>query len=160
MKKLLFLSLFIVGTFTARAQQQNNSTTYTTALGLKMYPGALSVKHFIANNKAVEGLAFISQDGFRLTGLYEIHNDLSSVEGLKWYVGGGAHMGIWSDQWKVQYPERNGSVSIGVDGVLGLDYKIKGAPLNISFDWQPSFNFIGYNYFESAWGGLGIRYTF
>lgn len=160
MKKLLLFGFLLIGAFVANAQQQNNGISYTTAVGLKMYPGALSVKHFIAKDRAVEGLAFISQDGFRLTGLYEIHNDLGSVEGLKWYVGGGAHMGIWSDRWKTQYPDRNGSVSIGLDGVLGLDYKIKGAPLNLSFDWQPSFNFIGYNYFESAWGGLGIRYTF
>jgi hypothetical protein len=50
-------------------------------------------------------------------------------------------------------------VAFGIDGVLGLDYKIKGAPLNLSIDWQPSFNFVGYSYF-SNWGGLAIRYTF
>jgi hypothetical protein len=152
MKKLLLFGFLLIGAFVVKAQQQNNGTSYTTAVGLKMYPGAVSVKHFIAKDRAVEGLAYISQDEFRLTGLYEIHNDLGSVEGLKWYVGAGAHMGIWKDRY--------GTVSFGVDGVLGLDYKIKGAPLNLSFDWQPSFNFIGYNYFESAWGGLGIRYTF
>jgi len=160
MKKLILFSLLLIGAFTVKAQQLNNGINYTTAVGLKMYPGALSVKHFIQTDRAVEGLAFVSQDGFRLTGLYEIHNNLGSVEGLKWYVGGGAHMGIWSNSWKAQYPYRNGGVNIGVDGVLGIDYKIKGAPLNVSFDWQPSISFIGYNYFESAWGGLGIRYTF
>ncbi len=46
-----------------------------------------------------------------------------------------------------------------MDGVLGLDYKIKGAPINVSIDWQPSINFVGYGRFESGWGGLGIRYT-
>ena len=49
---------------------------------------------------------------------------------------------------------------VGIDGVLGLDYKVKGAPLDVSLDWQPSFNFVGYNYFEGGWGGLGIRYAF
>ena len=160
MKKLLLGCLVLIAAVSVKAQELNKGTSYTTAVGLKMYPGALSVKHFIADSRAVEGLAFLSQDGFRLTGLYEIHNDLGSVEGLQWYIGGGAHMGIWSDSWKAQFPTRNSGVSIGVDGVIGLDYKIKGAPLNLSFDWQPSFNFIGYNYFESAWGGLGIRYTF
>ncbi len=160
MKKLFVLGFLLVGAFAVNAQTQNNGSSYTTALGLKMYPGALSLKHFIASDRAIEGLAFLSQDGFRLTGLYEIHNHLGSVEGLKWYIGGGAHIGAWSDNWKTRYPYRDGGTNIGVDGVLGLDYKIKGAPLNLSFDWQPSFNFIGYQYFESAWGGLGIRYTF
>ena len=140
MKKLLLFSCVFITAFTLKAQQQNIGTNYSTAVGLKMYPGALSVKHFIATDRAVEGLAFISQDGFRLTGLYEIHNNLGTIEGLQWYVGGGAHLGAWSDQWKKQYPTRNGGMTIGIDGVLGLDYKIKGAPLNVSFDWQPSFN--------------------
>jgi len=82
------------------------------------------------------------------------------VEGLKWYIGGGGHAGVWSDYWKNKYPTRPGGLSIGVDGVIGVDYKIQGVPLNLSFDWQPSFNIIGYNYFEGGWGGLGIRYTF
>ncbi len=159
MKRLFLFFCLLISVFAGSAQQ-NNGSSYSTALGLKMYPGALSLKHFFEPDKAIEGLAFISQDGFRMTGLYEIHNNLGTIEGLKWYIGGGGHMGIWSDRWKTQYPARNTGISIGVDGVLGLDYKIKGAPLNVSFDWQPSFSFIGYNAFESATGGLGIRYAF
>ena len=49
---------------------------------------------------------------------------------------------------------------IGVDGVLGLDYKFNGAPINISLDWQPSFEFGDNRGFVGSWGGLGIRFTF
>lgn len=152
----LLVAILIGGTIYA----QNNGTSYQTALGVKMYPGAISVKHFVAKGKAIEGLGYISEDGFRLTGLYELHFPIARVEGLQWYVGGGGHIGIWSNSWKNRYPTRASGLAIGVDGVLGLDYKIKGAPLNFSFDWQPSFNIIGYNYFEGGWGGLAIRYTF
>ncbi len=145
---------------TSLAQAQNNGSNYQTALGVKMYPGAISVKHFTQKGRALEGLGYISNDGFRLTGLYELHFPITGAEGLQWYVGGGGHIGVWSDNWKSRYPSRADGIAIGVDGVLGLDYKIKGAPLNLSFDWQPSFNFIGYNYFEGGWGGLAIRYTF
>ncbi len=158
MKKLLVLTFVVFAAVSVHAQSMGS--TYRTALGLKVYPAAITVKHFVANNRAVEGLGYISQDGFRLTGLYEIHGDFTGAEGLKWYVGGGAHLGVWSDTWKQSYPYRNHGPAFGVDGVLGLDYKIKNAPLNLSFDWQPSFNFVGYNYFEGGWGGLGIRYTF
>lgn len=159
MKTLSVLLLAMLIAAGAKAQM-NEGSDYKTALGVKVYPGAVTVKHFIANNRAVEGLGYLSSDGFRLTGLYELHFDIASVEGLKWYAGGGGHIGIWSDTWRTKYPARNDGMAIGVDGVLGLDYKIKGAPLNLSFDWQPSFNIIGYNYFEGGWGGLGIRYTF
>jgi hypothetical protein len=43
--------------------------------------------------------------------------------------------------------------------MLGLDYKLKNAPINISVDIQPSFNFVGASYFDLGWGGIGIRYT-
>jgi hypothetical protein len=158
MKRFITVTLLLTAFCTVHAQQ-NMGSSYRTALGVKVYPGAVSVKHFI-NQHAVEALGYVSSDGFRITGLYEIHNNIAGAEGLKWYVGGGAHAGIWSDAWKNKYPNRESGVALGVDGVLGLDYKIKGAPLNLSFDWQPSFNLIGYNYFEGGWGGLAIRYTF
>jgi hypothetical protein len=82
------------------------------------------------------------------------------VPGLKWYAGPGAHLGFWSDSWKKENPEADAGISIGIDGVVGLDYKFKDVPINLSLDWQPSFSFVGYNYFEGGWGGLGIRYTF
>ena len=158
--KPLAAFLFLMITALCVNAQMNEGSDYKTALGVKVYPGAITLKHFIANNRAVEGLGYISSDGFRLTGLYELHYDITSVQGLKWYVGGGGHVGVWSDTWKTRYPTRNDGLAIGVDGVLGLDYKITGAPLNLSFDWQPSFNLIGHNYFEGGWGGIGIRYTF
>jgi len=92
-----------------------------------MYPGAVTVKHFIESDKAIEGLWFVSQDGFRLTGLVEKHVPIQSIEGLQWYVGGGAHFGVWSDSWRTRFPDRNAGLSLGVDGALGLDYKIKEA---------------------------------
>ncbi|WP_126971139.1 hypothetical protein [Gynurincola endophyticus] len=161
MKKILaFLlvgSLFI-GSQTATAQALGSD--YQTAVGFKFYPTAISVKHFIKSDAALEGLLYIWGDGIRVTGLYEYHGNFDNVEGLRWYIGGGAHIGFWNDEWRRSYPGRKKGVNIGVDGVLGLDYKIKGAPINISLDWQPSVSFIGYNYWESGWGGLGIRFAF
>ncbi len=159
MKKII-LAAVILAAFGIKATAQNNGNTYKTAVGIKFYPSALSVKGFIAPNKAIEGLGYFYSDGFRLTGLYEIHGDIEGAAGLKWYVGPGAHIAVWNDSWKKENPDRNSGVAIGIDGVLGLDYKFKGAPINMSLDWQPSFNFVGYNYFEGGWGGLAIRYTF
>ena len=159
MKPFLLTGLFAILLVTVNAQV-NTGTDYKTAIGVKVYPGAVTVKHFLSDGKAIEGIGYLTSDGFRLTGLYELHYGLGNVEGLKWYVGGGGHLGIWSDSWKNKYPYREAGMAIGVDGILGLDYKIKGAPLNLSFDWQPSFNLIGYNYFEGGWGGLAVRYTF
>ena len=160
MQKLIIVLSFVFITAAASAQNMALGTTYKTAVGVKFYPGALSVKSFIKPGVALEGLAYFWGDGTRFTGLYEIHGDITGAAGLKWYVGPGAHIGFWNTSWKDKYPTRDDGIMIGVDGVLGLDYKVKGAPINVSLDWQPSFNFVGYNYFEGGWGGLGIRYAF
>lgn len=157
MKRIVFAAVFILLSYFANAQA--NGSSYQSALGVKFYPGGITFKHFTESNKALEGIAYFWNYGFRFTGLYEIHGDFNGAPGLKWYIGPGAHIGFWNDEWKNRYPNRASGVAIGVDGVLGLDYKIKGAPIDLSIDWQPSFNFVGYSYFESGWGGFAIRYT-
>ena len=153
----IFLLLFLLHAEHSIGQSMGDS--YRTALGVKFYPGAISIKHFIQPNRALEGLAYFWNYGFRFTGLYEVHGDVNGAAGLKWYVGPGGHIGFWNTDWENKYPSRGRGIMIGIDGVLGLDYKIKSAPINLSLDIQPFFNIANYTYFD-AWGGLGIRYTF
>ena len=135
-----------------------NSSGYKSALGVKVWDGGgITFKHFFSGNNAGELIGYFWNRGFRLTGLYEIHGNFPDAAGLKWYVGPGAHIGFYD------YYKNNNHIDgtiIGVDGVLGLDYKFKGAPINMSIDWQPSFEFGDYVGFVGNWGGLGIRYTF
>lgn len=154
--KFLASSILILFLFSSSAKAQDNigSHEYKTALGVKFYPGAVSLKHFIKPKAALEGLGYFWNRGFRVTGLYEFHNDINGVEGLKWYVGPGAHVGFYNSK-------HGGGSSFGVDGVIGLDYKIREAPINLSVDWQPSIEFNGaYDGFSGNWGGLAIRYVF
>lgn len=148
---------FLVFSFSllvSSAFAQSEGSSYKTAVGVKFYPGAVSVKHFIGGNNAIEGLGYFYNRGFRFTGLFEIHNDINGAPGLKWYAGPGAHTGSYNSKY-------GGGFSLGIDGVLGLDYKVSGAPLDLSIDWQPSYEF-GSKFergFIGNWGGLGIRYT-
>lgn len=151
--------LCIIGLFAMSATySQALGSDYRTAVGVKIWPGAITVKHFIKNDVALEGLASFWNYGFRFTGLYEYHGDINGAPGLKWYIGPGAHLGFYDDDWKHRYPDRDESIDLGVDGVLGLDYKINGAPINLSLDWQPSFTIISHTDFRS-WGGLGVRFA-
>jgi hypothetical protein len=154
MKKFFSLLLiFILSVIEVDAQSMGRS--YQTALGVKVYDGAgISFKTFIAPNNALEFVSYFNRYGTRLTGLYEIHGNIAGAAGLRWYVGPGAHITIYNRK-NYSY----GTVA-GLDGVLGLDYKINNAPLNLSIDWQPSFEFAGGRGFVGNWGGIGIRYTF
>ena len=156
MKKKLMIAgiIMMLGAGAAQAQRNVSSQSYKTALGVKFYPGAVSLKHFVDDKAAVEGLGYFWNRGFRITGLYEIHGNINNAPGLKWYIGPGAHIGFYD---KAYY---DGRTTVGVDGVLGLDYKFKGAPINMSLDWQPSFEFGDGAGFNGNWGGLAIRYVF
>ncbi len=152
MKKLI-LTLFLATTFLAASAQ--NSTAegpdYKTAIGAKLWTGGgISVKTFIKDNNALEFIGYFDRYGTRITGLYEIHGNLSSEGALKWYVGPGAHVGLYK-----------GITAVGIDGVVGIDYKFTNMPLNLALDWQPSFE-LGSgtrNGFNANWGGFAIRFT-
>ena len=159
MRKLFLVSLVLLGVIVSSGQSKSaNSSSYNTALGVKFYPGGITLKHFFnGTNNAGELIGYFWNRGFRLTGLYEIHGNFNGAPGLRWYIGPGAHIGFYD------YFDRNHHIDgtyFGIDGVLGLDYKFKGAPINMSVDWQPSFEFGDYVGFYSGWGGIAIRYTF
>lgn len=157
MKSILVLltALFITAGVAKAQDETPASSDYVNAVGIKFYPTGVTFKHFISSGKALEGIGYFFNYGARVTGLYEIHKDIPSLEGLKWYIGPGAHVGFYNSKY-------GGGSALGVDGVIGLDYKVSSIPVNLSLDWQPSIEFgSGFNNgFNGSWGGLAIRYTF
>lgn len=156
MKKLLFV--LIIALFFGL---KSNAQDYNTGIGLR--GGAwngLTVKHFLNEKAAVEGLFDSRWHGFNLTGLYEIHNQAFNTERLNWYYGAGAHIGFYDSQYK-RWGDNTGNYSvIGIDGILGLEYNFKEIPINLSIDWKPTFNLSGYSGFWGDGGALSIRYIF
>jgi len=158
MKKLLAVTLFIICAKFSMAQTEQSSL-YRRAIGIK-FPGGFSVtyKQFVTQTNNIEAQATAWNKGFRLSGLYEFNfYSFNTVEGLAWFVGPGVHLGFWKDQYSKDY---NSKADFGIDGIIGLDYKFKDLPINVSLDWQPSVTLVGSAGFVPAYGGLGIRYTF
>jgi hypothetical protein len=152
----VFLFAMVVFSVTVASAQSSSETgyNYRTALGVKVWDGGgISLKHFFTDRHAGELIGYFWSHGVRFTGLYEIHGDIQGADGLRWYIGPGAHIGFYGSKY-------GDGAFIGVDGVLGLDYKFNGAPINVSLDWQPSIEFGDNRGFTGSWGGLGIRYTF
>jgi len=151
MKKTVLIIIAIIAGFAVNAQSKNE---YNQALGIKILDGGgITYKKFVTTNNAIEGIAFFWKQGMRVTGLYEFHKDIPNANGLQYYYGPGAHLGF--------YNKENGNGDfMGIDGVLGLDYKFEGIPVNISLDWQPAIEFASDHNFYAGWGGLALRYTF
>ncbi len=139
----------------------NTPGWYKQSLGLKIptFYGlgvGITYKNFIQKNGAIEAQGIFWQTAFLIAGFYEFHFPIPSYPEFKLFLGPGAHIGTF-------YTRRaNYNGNIGADIVLGLDYKFKKIPLNLSLDWQPSFNIAatsGANVF-TPFGGLSVRYSF
>jgi len=156
MKKLvlvLLLAVFVLSFV--------NAQDYRTGVGLRggTYNG-LTIKHFLGERTAVEGLLSTRWGGFEITGLYEIHNPAFEVDRLKWYYGLGGHIGFYNGN-KTNWGTYGTSYTvIGVDGILGLEYSFTEFPINVGIDWKPAFNFVGYSRFFGDGGAFSIRYIF
>jgi hypothetical protein len=135
---------------------------YTTGIGFRGgLSNGLTVKHFISSNTAIEGILSTRWQGFEITGLYEIHNEAFNTDQLKWYYGFGGHIGFWDGNNASWADNKDKSYTvIGIDGILGLEYSFKEVPINLSLDWKPTFNLIGYSGFWGDGGALSIRYIF
>ena len=150
---LLFVLLASAGTLQAQ---------YTNAIGIRgaLAPG-LTLKHHLTHDHAVEAIVQTRWRGVMVTGLYEVHFPALGVDNLRWYLGGGGHLGVWS-QTTSNNPwfENEGGVVIGFDGIGGIEYTLEDIPLNFSLDWKPGFNLIGHSGLYASDGALSIRYAF
>jgi hypothetical protein len=155
-KLFLFVGIFIVST-------QSHAQAYKTAVGLRLgSPISLSIKHFLSETKAIE--AYVGRRGYagfswiNANAALQFHKPIESVENLSWYWGAGA--GIYAYSFDSGFNSGGASsLSIGVQGYLGLDYKFSGAPVNVSVDWIPSLFLSGYgNGFGADYGAFSVRY--
>jgi hypothetical protein len=148
-----------------------HAQSYKAAAGLRLAWGwGLTGKFFTNDRAAIEGILNyrnysyldLGYNYLRITGLYELHNDLSSTaQGLTWYYGGGAFVGFYGGHFNDFYTGSKSTTYIGIAGCLGLDYKFKDTPINLSVDWIPSFVITGYgDGFTGENGGIAVRYTF
>ena len=132
---------------------------YNTGIGARLgFFNGLTVKHFIQEGQALEGILATRWNGFILTGLYEYQRQFPDVNNLEWFVGGGVHIGAWdADRYR---NNDNISSAFGVDLIIGIEYTFDEFPFSASLDWKPAFNLVGDN---RLWGdglALSIRYTF
>lgn len=151
------MTLVVVLSLVSMSEAQD----YTTGVGLRGgVSGGISVKHFLDYNTAVEGIVSMRWEGFALTALYEKHAGAFDVYGLNWFYGAGAHIGFWDGNNAYWANDDKSYTVIGIDGILGLEYNIGSIPFNVSLDWKPSLNIIGYSGFWADGGAVSIRYVF
>lgn len=74
------------------------------------------------------------------------------------YYGIGGSIGLWDDYRDNKYKDELG-FRAGVDGILGLEFKIPNVPITLSVDYKPYINLIGWGN-DFANGAFSVRYVF
>ncbi len=168
MLKNIFLVVFIsfVVLFETSAQ------SYTFSLGGRGgFANGLTAKYFIGENKAIEGIFTRRYRGYTFTAIYEMHKNLKT-ENLTWFYGLGGHIASYSSYYYYGYNRFNtytyknhvykGYYSepisvLGIDAIIGLEYRFKEIPFTIGIDAKPFFDLVGGgdNYVDAA---ASIRY--
>lgn len=159
--KYIVFALLISLSFTV---SEIAAQSYKTGLGLRFggLTSGITLKHFTNSNTALEGILSVGRKSVLVTGLYEKHVAADKSSALKFLYGVGAHIGFFQDGGSYYYNDRRtytSSTVVGIDGILGLDYKFNKAPINISMDLKPFIDFFGGNYVYMD-GGVSLRYTF
>jgi hypothetical protein len=166
---VFFVVAFIVISMLTANAQSVNSSTYNTAVGIRLGgTSGLTIKHFTSSDAAIEGILSFWYRSFGLTGLYEKHAKAFNEPGFNWYYGAGAHIFVTGNDpvyyhdrnWRY-YRYENGGFSGGIDGIVGLEYKINPIPFAISLDLKPAIDITSgggvYFYVDP---GLGLKFTF
>ena len=147
---LIAILLISVNAFSQKATLPKPN--YKTAIGIKFSPFGATIKSMTDKRNAVEILGYF-RDGFRLTLLWEYHGRINENGNFKWYIGGGGHAGFANKS-------AGGGAKLGVDGILGLDYKFLNLPLDVTLDWQPALSIGDNSTFNADYGGIGVRFCF
>lgn len=151
---------------------QSSAQEYATGIGIRLgaWNRGITAKHNFGGPHAGEAIIAFGGKSFMITGLYEHHTSFPGAEGLSWFFGGGAHVGIYQDGYDYFYYKYKGNryvavvdggdrkTGFGADFILGLEYKFQKAPIALSLDTKPFVDFIGdfYGYWDV---GLTFRFT-
>ena len=156
MKRILVCLLALTADAVSQAQD------YNTAIGLRVgFSNGITVKHFVKQDQAIEGLLQTRWNGYSLTGLYEFHRRPVRSRNINWYFGAGAHVGLWSGSDADWAEEKSKDYTVfGIDGIVGIEYTFSDTPFNVAFDWKPVYNLLGHTGFWGDGLGLSVRYAF
>jgi hypothetical protein len=148
MKKIIAVGVVVIFLIMST---RSYGQAYKLGLGVRLsssqaiVSNALSVKYFLNENAALEGL--ISFDPVSIGVLYEFHRPLGAP-GLQWFYGGGGFVSF------------NDNEVAGAMGIVGMDYRFQKLPVNLSVDWKPELILVKEVGFEPAAVGLSIRFVF
>lgn len=174
MKKFfqIIFVVFLMGTIPAATLK---AQYYEHSAGIRLGGSyGLTYKKLFNEVDAVEFLFGGREDGLQLTTTYQFNKplNLSRNETFVLYYGAGGHLGyekyptktlnVQNPPFQEFYYEKRTYFSMGVDAIVGIEYRFLTAPITIGLDIKPYFSFIGFRYTRTDfWDtSLSVKYVF
>ncbi|MEL6649311.1 MAG: hypothetical protein AAFQ87_00755 [Bacteroidota bacterium] len=128
---------------------------YDTAIGIRLgSANGVSLKHFVNQSTAVEGMLVYRRNGFRLIGMAVGHVPLGRNTDTYLYFGGGGHVGYNN----LLNAERSHYQVAGIDGMLGIEFGLPNHNASLAFDIKPMYELMGGRGFSGNNGGVTLRF--
>ena len=145
---MLLTSVF---SFFARAQD------YENGVGLRggVNSGVVGT-HFTSESNAITGIVGMHPNYLSLTATFAWYKKAFDVERLNWYYGGGARLAITD----ANYIYHSTSPTIGLTGVIGIEYAIEDIPLAIGLDYYPTLTILPFFNYWGSDAAISIKYIF
>lgn len=167
---LLTIALAMILATGTRAQE------YVRSAGVRLgsETTALTFKKFASEDQAVEVFLSGRSKGLQLTLMYEKYLPMrvGTLDNFYFYSGMGGHVGYQKDneinkvptgvaQSDFYYTEED-YFEIGIDGIVGIEYRILSIPLSINVDLKPFVSYVGFEKLEGDFwdGSVGVKYIF
>jgi hypothetical protein len=173
MIQLIFAVIVLTGITSEAWSQKNGYVTddsYKTGIGLRVgSENGVTFKHFFKPTWAFEGTVTTGYRALVATALVEKHIHLLPDDGLDMLFGGGVHAGQWGrvvyyvpqyyDGTAYYVKRYRNSPSVGLDGIVGVEYRIPDIPFTIGADIKP---FLDVFHPNESWveGAFSVRYVF
>lgn len=140
MKKIILIAAIMLGFAVASSAQPK-------AIGLRIGGSAeLSYQYYVGSNFIEADLGL---ESFKHLGIAATYNFMISEfgSGFGFYAGPGVGLGFGEN------------LSVGIAGQVGIEYNFAAAPVQVSVDVRPYFDFVGIG-LVGWYPHLGIRYNF
>jgi hypothetical protein len=157
MKKVL-LSFAAAALLAFGAQEAKAQTPYKSAIGI-VFDGndgsnvGIQYKTAVGPTTAFQAQAAFRSNWVSLGADYQYEKAIAGAEGLAWYAGGGAHIGILTlDNYD------GDKVFVGLRPQVGLEYRIPTVPLAFHLDYKPTIGIVNGSGFAGDGFTFGVKF--